>query len=182
MKAKDMALIALFAALIVICSWISIPATVPFTMQTFAVFLALGLLGGKRGTIAVLVYVMLGVIGLPVFSGFKSGVGVLLGSTGGYILGFILSGLIVWLCDRLLPRRSYILAVGMVLGLLVCYLFGTLWFMTVYVRTTGPVALGTVLSWCVIPFIIPDVIKLSLAFVLASQLRRFLPESGKSRA
>lgn len=182
MKTKDMALIALFAALIIICSWISIPSTVPFTMQTFAVFLTLGLLGGKRGTMAVLVYVLLGVVGLPVFSGFKGGIGVLLGSTGGYILGFILSGLIMWFTDRFLPRRPYILAISIVLGLLVCYLFGTLWFMVVYARTTGAVALGTVLSWCVIPFIIPDIIKLSAAFALSSQLRRFLPESERNRA
>jgi biotin transport system substrate-specific component len=75
MKTKDFAYIGLFAVIIAICSWLSVPATVPFTLQTFAVFCALGLLGGKRGTLAVLVYLLLGAVGLPVFSGFMGGFG-----------------------------------------------------------------------------------------------------------
>lgn len=73
-----------FAVLIAICSWISIPMTVPFTLQTFAVFLAVGVLGGKRGSLAVLIYILLGAVGIPVFAGFSGGIGVLLGNTGGY--------------------------------------------------------------------------------------------------
>ena len=84
-----MAYIGLFAVVIAICSWISIPTVVPFTLQTFAVFLAVAILGGKRGTLSVIVYVLLGADGLPVFSGFKGGFGVLLNTTGGYIIGFI---------------------------------------------------------------------------------------------
>ena len=95
-KTYDLAYIAIFAVLIAICSWISIPATVPFTLQTFAVFMAVGLLGGKRGTIAVLTYVLLGAIGVPVFAGFSGGVGALLGNSGGYIVGFIFSALVMW--------------------------------------------------------------------------------------
>ena len=96
LRIVDMAYIALFAALMAVCSWISIPATVPFTLQTFAIFAALGLLGGKRGTVAVAVYLLLGAIGVPVFAGFQGGIGALLGTTGGYLLGFLLSALIVW--------------------------------------------------------------------------------------
>ena len=96
LKTKDLALCALFAALIAVCAWISIPATVPFTLQTFAIFAALGLLGGKRGTVAVAVYLLLGAIGVPVFAGFQGGIGALLGTTGGYLLGFLLTALIVW--------------------------------------------------------------------------------------
>ncbi len=89
MKVKDMTLIAMFAAIMAVCSWISIPAPVPFTLQTMAVFLAVGLLGGKRGTIAVAIYILLGAVGLPVFAGFSGGLGTLLGLTGGYIFGFL---------------------------------------------------------------------------------------------
>ena len=87
---RDMAYIALMAVVIALCSWISVPAAVPFTMQTFAVFCALLLLGGRRGTFAVALYILLGAFGLPVFSGFRGGIGALLGPTGGYIVGFLL--------------------------------------------------------------------------------------------
>ena len=86
---RDMAYTAMFAVVMAACSWISVPYVVPFTMQTFAVFLAVGVLGGKRGTLAVLVYILLGCVGIPVFSGFSGGVGILMGSTGGYIVGFL---------------------------------------------------------------------------------------------
>ena len=88
-KAYDLVLIALFAALMALCAWVTVPYAVPFTMQTFGVFLALLLLGGKRGTICMAVYLLLGAVGLPVFSGFRGGVGALVGSTGGYLVGFI---------------------------------------------------------------------------------------------
>ncbi|MDD3920030.1 MAG: biotin transporter BioY, partial [Eubacteriales bacterium] len=80
---RDMLYIALAVALIAICAWLSIPAAVPFTMQTFGVFMAAGLLGKRRGVMAVAVYLLLGIIGIPVFSGFRGGVGVLMGNTGG---------------------------------------------------------------------------------------------------
>ena len=78
-KTIDMVYIAVFAVLIAICSWISIPTTVPFTLQTFAVFLAVGVLGGKRGSLSVLIYILLGAVGIPVFAGFSGGFGNLLG-------------------------------------------------------------------------------------------------------
>lgn len=84
-KTYDMAYIAVFTVLIAICSWISIPMTVPFTLQTFAVFLSVSILGGRRGTMAVLVYVLLGAVGIPVFAGFTGGPGIILNTTGGYI-------------------------------------------------------------------------------------------------
>ena len=101
MNTLDMAYVAMFAAIIAVCSWISIPATVPFTLQTLGVFLAVGVLGGKRGTMAVLTYLLLGMIGAPGFSGFAGGIGYMLGSTGGYIVGFIFTALTMWLMESL---------------------------------------------------------------------------------
>ena len=169
-RTVDMAYIALFAVMIAVCSWISIPATVPFTLQTFGVFLAVGVLGGKRGTLAVLVYLLLGIVGLPVFAGFSGGIGCLLGTTGGYIVGFLFSALVMWAMERFLGKKPWVLALSMVLGLIVCYAFGTVWFMQVYAKTTGAIGLWTALGWCVFHYIIPDLVKIVLAMVLCKRL------------
>ena len=171
----DLAYMALGAVLIALCSWISIPAVVPFTMQTFAVFLVLLILGGKRGTMTIVVYVLLGAVGLPVFSQFGAGIGVLLGSTGGYILGFIFMGLTYRLVTGAAGRSRtskvrWAEAAALVLGLLVLYAFGTAWYMFMYARTQGGAGLMSVLLLCVIPFVIPDLIKLALALALARRL------------
>ncbi len=173
-KTYDMVYIAVFAVLIAICSWISIPTTVPFTLQTFAVFLAVGVLGGKRGSLSVLIYILLGAVGIPVFAGFSGGFGILLGSTGGYIIGFLFSALLMWGMETLLGKKTWVLGLSMVLGLIVCYAIGTVWFMVVYTKNSGPVGLAAVLSWCVIPFIIPDLVKIALALVLSKRLSTIL--------
>lgn len=161
------------AALIALCSWISIPmGEVPITLQTFAVFLAVGLLGGKLGTISVLVYVLLGAIGVPVFAGFSGGIGVILGTTGGYIVGFIFSALFMWLIEHIFGNKAIISIISMVMGLIICYAVGTIWFMVVYTKNTGAIGLGSVLSWCVIPFIIPDIIKIALAFIITNRVKK----------
>lgn len=169
-RTVDMAYIALFAVLLTVCAWISVPLPVPFTLQTFAIFAALGILGGRRGTWAVAVYLLLGVVGLPVFSGFRGGLGALLGTTGGYILGFLALALVYWLVTALLGERLPAMAVAMVLGLVVCYAFGTAWFVILYTRTTGPMTVGAALGMCVLPFVIPDLVKLGLALVLSRRL------------
>lgn len=185
----DLAYMALGAVLIALCSWISIPAVVPFTMQTFAIFLVLLVLGGRRGTMTIVVYVLLGAVGLPVFSQFGAGIGVLLGSTGGYILGFIFMGLtyrlitgaagrsrsgkVRWTGTTGMGRSGKVRwteAAALVLGLLVLYAFGTAWYMFMYARTQGGAGLMSVLLLCVIPFVIPDLIKLALALALARRL------------
>ncbi|MBR5712272.1 MAG: biotin transporter BioY [Lachnospiraceae bacterium] len=170
-RTLDMAYIAIGAAIITVCSWISIPMSVPFTFQTFAVFLLLSLLGGERGTMAILVYVMIGAIGVPVFSGFGGGMGVLLGATGGYIVGFLLMGFLYSVITRRFGTKLSVEITALSLGLLVCYAFGTTWFMYVYTRNTGTVGLISVLSWCVFPFIIPDLAKLALALFVARRVR-----------
>ena len=169
-KVLDLVYVAIGAALIAICSWISIPTAVPFTLQTFAVFFVLLLLGGERGTLATLIYVLLGAVGVPVFSGFSGGVGILFGSTGGYILGFLFIGLIYILFMRLFKKKIVIKVAALVLGLAVCYAFGTAWFMHVYMQSSGEVGLLTVLGWCVFPFIVPDLLKLALAVVIARRI------------
>ncbi|MCI5946820.1 MAG: biotin transporter BioY [Oscillospiraceae bacterium] len=171
---KELVFTALMAVIIAVCSWISIPTTVPFTLQTFGVFMAVGLLGGKKGTISVLVYILLGAVGVPVFAGFSSGIGVLLGTTGGYIVGFLLSGLIYWAMTTAFGEKLPIMIIAMVIGLLVCYAFGTAWFMIVYAKNTAPIGLMTALGWCVFPFIIPDCIKIALAVVLTKQLKKYV--------
>ena len=97
LRTRDLTHIALFAVLMAVCAWITIPMTVPFTLQIFAVFAALATLGGRRGTYAVAVYLLLGAVGLPVGAGFQGGLGWLLGTTGGYIVGFLCIALIYWL-------------------------------------------------------------------------------------
>ena len=112
-----MAYIGLFVVVIAICSWISIPTVVPFTLQTFAIFLAVTVLGGKRGTLSVIVYVLLGAVGLPVFSGFKGGIGALLNTTGGYIIGFIFSAFVIWAFEKALGKKTWALILSMVIAL-----------------------------------------------------------------
>ena len=172
---RDMALVAMMTALMAICAWISIPTTVPVTLQTLGVFLSCALLGGKRGALAVFVYILLGGLGLPVFAGFNGGAGALLGSTGGYILGFLLQALVMWGMEALWGRDTWWkLTAAMLLGLLACYAAGTAWFMVVYTQASGPVGLWTVLGWCVIPFVVPDLIKLALALLLQRRIGRYV--------
>ena len=159
---KDLTLTALFAALLAICAWISIPATLPFTLQTMGLFMAMGLLGGKRATLAVLLYLLLGMIGIPVFSGFRGGPGVLMGVTGGYLIGFLIAALAYWLITAK-SSKLWVMIAGMVTGMVAYYVFGTAWFMLFYARAYGAIGLGAALSMCVIPFIIPDLLKLALA-------------------
>ncbi len=172
LSTADLVRVAVCTVLIAVCSWVSIPAMVPFTLQTFAVFCVLELLGGKRGTLSILVYLLLAAIGIPVLHGFTGGIGAVFGTTGGYLLGFILIGLVYGLSEKLFGNRPAVRIAAMVLGLLLCYAFGTAWFMIVYARNSGPVGLETALGWCVIPFILPDLVKLSLAVLLASRLRK----------
>ena len=174
LRTRDLTHIALFAVLIAVCAWITIPMTVPFTLQIFAVFAALATLGGRRGTYAVAVYLLLGAVGLPVGAGFQGGLGWLLGTTGGYIVGFLSIALIYWLMTAKLGESLPVSIAACVLGLAVCYVFGTIWFMVVYARTTGPVGVMTALGWCVFPYVIPDLLKLMLAVTLSQRVKGFL--------
>lgn len=168
-KTIDIVYIGLFAALIAVCAWISIPMTVSFTLQTCAVCLTAGLLGWKRGTLTVLVYILLGMVGLPVFTGFKSGIAAVTGPTGGYIVGFIFTALIVGLAADRMGKRLWVNILFMAIGILVCYLFGTVWFMIAY-----KVTFVSALTTCVIPFLIPDAVKIAVAAILVNRLKKFV--------
>lgn len=181
-KTLDMVYIGVFAVIIAICSWITLPfGMVSFTMQTFAIFLTVGVLGGRRGTMAVLIYLLLGIVGVPVYAGFGSGIGAILGQEGGYLIGFLFSALVMWSAEKLFGRKTWSMALSMVLGLIVCYAFGTVWFMTVYARNMGAVGLVTVLGWCVFPFVLPDLIKIALAVILCKRLSGIVRAEGGGR-
>ena len=179
MKTYDMVCIAIFAVLMAVCSWIAIPTAVPFTLQTFGLFLTVGVLGGKRGTFAILIFILLGAVGIPVFSGFTGGLGILFGTTGGYIIGFLFSGLAMWGMEKLIGRKTWVLVLSMILAMTVYFAFGTAWFMVVYARTVGPIGLSAVLGWCVVPFIIPDLLKRALALMLSGRLRRIIERQSQ---
>lgn len=172
-KTIDLVYVGLSAALIAVCAWITIPLTVPITLQTMGVCLVASLFGAKRGTFATVIYILLGAIGVPVFSGFKAGAGVLLGSTGGYIIGFVFTAIIVGLVSDK-TNKLWALVVSMVVGILVCYVFGTAWFAVVYAKTSEPAPLATILGWCVFPFLIPDAVKIVIAGILTNRLKKFI--------
>lgn len=170
-KIRDITYPAIFVALMAICAWTAVPTVVPFTLQTFAVCAAAGLLGTWQSIAAVVVYIALGAVGVPVFSGFRGGIGVLLGNTGGYIIGFIFIALTVGLAVKMFGRKPLVLTLSMTIGVLVCYAFGTAWFMIIYANTNGSaMALGTVITKCVLPFIIPDAFKIALAVFITSKV------------
>ena len=169
---RDLCFCAIGAALIAVCAWISIPADVPFTLQTFAIFTVCGLLGGRRGTVSVLVYLLLGAVGAPVFAGFRGGFASLLGTTGGYLVGFVLLTLIIAFAQARWGQGQWVFVLSAAVGLLVCYAFGTAWFMVAYARATGPIGLGSALMWCVVPFLLPDAGKMALALLLTGRLKK----------
>ena len=158
-----MVLISLFAALITICAWIAVPIPpVSFTLQTLGVLLALGILGGKRGLCSVGLHLLLGFVGLPVFSGFRGGASALLGPTGGFLWGFAAMAVCYWLLERFgrLP--------AMVMGQLACYVCGCWWF-TVYAPGTGLFAAALT---CVVPYLLGDGIKIGLAYTISRRISR----------
>lgn len=173
-KTLDMMHIALFVALISVCSWVSIPSTVPLTMQTFGIFCAIGLLGGKSGTITIITYVLLGLVGAPVFAGFKSGVGTLFGATGGYIIGFVFLGMTYWIITSFFGEKTITMIIAMIVSLFVCYAFGTAWFVLMYAQNFKEMGVISAINMCVVPFIIPDVLKVLLATFVVKKVSPYI--------
>ena len=169
---KECVCVALMAVLICVCSWIAIPFMVPFTMQTFAVFCALLLLGGKRGTASIGLYLFMGLTGLPVFSGYRGGIGHLIGPTGGYVIGFLFSGIIYTLLEPFLSKRKAFRWIVLILAQIICYLIGTLWFIAIYGIQDIRYSFLSAFCLCVLPFIIPDGIKMVLAVMLCDRIKK----------
>lgn len=154
---------AFFTALMAVCAWIAIPlGDTVFTLQTLAVFLTLGLLGGKWGGASIVCYLLLGAVGAPVFSSFRGGAGALLGPTGGYLWGFLCTAL----CYRIVERWGKLPA--MIAGQLVCYGCGAAWYGVYTGAGWQLAALGTV-----VPYLLPDALKIALAFRLSRKLEKF---------
>lgn len=172
----DIVYVALFTAIISVLAQISIPlgVIVPFTLQTLGVFITSAMLGWKRGTLSVILYVLLGAIGVPVFAGFSGGVSALFGPTGGYIIGFIFTALAVGFMTDKLGRKLWVLAVSMVVGLILCYIFGTAWFIILYNIQGNAMDLMTALGYCVFPFLIADGLKIIVAAVLVNRLDKII--------
>lgn len=180
-RVLDICYMALFVAIIAVCSWISIPiGNLKYTLQVLGVLLCGGLLGWKRGLLAVLAYILLGAVGVPVFSNFTSGL--FSSATSGYIVGFLFTVLVTGLGYKVnvrLKNRAAAYAANlaihagfMALGVLLCYAFGTAWFM-VYMSGQG-VTLAYALSVCVVPYLWFDAIKIAVALILVDRLKRYV--------
>lgn len=166
-KTKNLARIALGAAALTLCAWISVPTPVPFTMQSMAVFTVAALLGPKLGCTCVAVYLLLGLVGMPVFSGFRGGAQALLGPTGGYLIGLLLCAFVTgWAAKKSKTRCG--LAAGMAAGIFLCYGFGTFWYALAYADG----GIKTIFLTCVLPFLLPDAMKLALSVGLVRRIRR----------
>lgn len=168
-----LAMTAVMAAVLCVLGPLAIPAgPVPVSLVNLGIFLSLYLLSWKRGTLSVLVYILLGGAGMPVFSGFTGGLGKLLGPTGGYILGYLALALISgWAIH--ISRSPLLHLAGMALGTAVLYAMGTAWF-CFQTGNTPEAALGL----CVFPFLPGDLVKMGAALAAGPLLRRRLAQAG----
>lgn len=141
-------------------------------MQTFAVFTAAAVLGAKRSVVSVVIYILLGLAGVPVFTGFRSGVAVIMGPTGGYLVGFVFAAVIIGVTAKVFAQKKWALPVSMVAGQLACYICGTLWYEFVYLNNS--VRFVEALMVCVVPFIVPDIIKTTAAIILSKSAAKIL--------
>lgn len=173
---RRMVYAALFGALTAMGAFMVIPMQpVPITLQTLFTGLAGLLLGSSAGALSQVVYVLLGIIGLPVFAGGKAGFGVLLGPTGGYLIGFIVGAYVIGKMSELRPKSGYLwLAAALLAGSLVFYTFGTIQLMI-----TADLSLNKALLIGVFPFLPGDIFKLLAAIWIAIKLRRYFPLGGK---
>lgn len=166
-KVKNMLYCSLFACITAILAQIKIdlPSLVPITMQTLGIYLIACLLKPRLALIASLVYLLMGTIGLPVFTNFNGGISTLLNATGGYIFSFPIMALVISLIVNQ-KDTLVIKIIAFLIGTAICYMIGTLWFM--YVTNTS---LWPALTMCVLPFIPGDLIKMVVAIILVNKLK-----------
>ena len=157
-------------ALMAICAWITVPFAIPFTLQSFAVFLSLLLLGGRNSFICFSIYIVLGAVGVPVFSSFGAGVGVLLGATGGFIFGFLFSAAVYSLVIFIRKDTEKARLAGCLFAMAAYHLCGAVWYMMLYMEKSNDII--SILMTCTIPFVIPDIIKLMLAYTVFLKLKK----------
>lgn len=177
MKTKDLIFISIFAAITAVCAQISIYtpfSPVPVTLQVLAVFLSGAILGSRLGVTSQLVYILLGSIGLPVFSGFSGGPQVILGLYGGYIIGFPIASFVIGKLINLYKGKSFTIQIivncfSMLIGLIIIYVFGIAQY-----SLLSNVDIVNSIVILVVPFVIPDLLKLSIAAVLAYYVRNAL--------
>lgn len=166
---REMVLIAMFSAVMAVCSWISVPTTIPFTLQTFGVFSTMSILGGKKGFFSILVYILIGAVGMPVFSGFSAGISALTSYSGGYIWGFLFLALVFWSAEKFIGKKLIVQVISLIIGMAVCYICGTLWFMHV---TKSTFIYG--LSACVVPYLLFDAIKMVCAIGISARVKKYV--------
>ena len=165
---KNMAFIAILAAILCLLAPVSIPVTaIPVSLASFAVYIIAACVKTRQSVIAVIVYILLGAFGLPVFSAFTGGFHRIAGITGGYIIGYVPCALTVSLLTEKFGEKNYIYPLSMAIGTLECYLIGTLWY-----AVQADVAFTQALSVCVLPFVIGDIIKITAASALAITLKK----------
>lgn len=171
---QQLSVIGVMTAVICILAPLSIPiGVVPISFTNLAVYIALYVLGVKKGTISYLVYLCIGFIGVPVFSGFTSGPGKLFGPTGGYLVGFIFMAVIAGIFIDRFTDKMYLCFLGLLIGTLVSYLLGTLWLAYV-----GEMNLKAALAAGVIPFIPGDLAKIVISMLIGPQIRKQLIKAG----
>lgn len=168
-RIRELCTVAITSALLCISALVYIPMTVPITLQILVLFLSLFTLGGRLTAVAAAVYILIGTIGLPVFSGFSGGIARLFDATGGYIIGMLLGALLYWLLEYVFPKKDIYKILNAVAVLALIYLTGTLWYAFVY---GGAESLGAVFVACVLPFIIPDAVKIYIAFIISRRMPR----------
>ena len=171
LSVRDMCYSAIFAALMAVCAQLRIPAFgVSITLQTFAIFLALLTLGGFRGTVAVGLNLLLGAVGLPVFSGFRGGISVFYMESGGFLIGFMLTSLVYWAISAAFKPRKWGKLLTLAIAMIPCYGLGIYWIFRFFSRI---VTWQDYLSALAI-FLIPDSIKCALAWIISKRLQRFM--------
>ena len=173
---QQLAVIGVMTAVTCILAPLSIPiGPVPISFTNLAIYISLYVLGVKLGTLSYVVYLLIGLVGVPVFSGFTSGPAKLFGPTGGYLIGFILMAVTAGIFIDKFINKMYLCFIGMLLGTAVCYLLGTLW-----LAYLGNLTFQQALAAGVLPFIPGDVIKMVLAMLIGPQLRRQLKKANVS--
>ena len=171
---QQLAVIGVMSAVICILAPFSIPiGVVPISFTNLAVYIAIYVLGTKKGTISYLIYLLIGLVGVPVFSGFTSGPGKLFGPTGGYLIGFAFMALISGIFIDRFTNKMYLCFIGMIIGTAVCYLLGTIW-----LAYQAGLSFQAALAAGVIPFIPGDLIKIVIATLIGAQLRKALKKAG----